>query len=56
MVALLGFMPLIIVHWSDRQPRSTRFPRGPRAVIHTALAAKTAVLVSLTDWVITIAL
>ncbi len=55
LVGLLGFMPLIVIHWSDRLPK-LRLPRVLRALMQTTLAVKTAILVSVTDWVLAITL
>ncbi|MCD4685158.1 MAG: hypothetical protein K8S97_04390 [Anaerolineae bacterium] len=50
LVALLGFMPLIVVHFADQRPQV----RLPRRTLRAVVAAKTAVLVGVTNWLITV--
>jgi hypothetical protein len=50
LVALLGFMPLIVIHFADQRPRV----RLTRRTQHTILAAKAAMLVSVTNWIVTV--
>lgn len=45
-VAVLGFLPLIVVHWADRRPR-LRFLRTP---LQALAAFKTALMVVLAEW------
>jgi len=54
LLAVLGFLPLIIVHWADHRPVMRR-PRVPRAALRTAVAVKTSALIGLTDWLLSIA-
>ena len=49
LVGLLGFMPLIIIHWADRRPR-VRLPRMGKSVWHTAGAIKTSLLIVIANW------
>jgi len=49
LVGLLGFMPLIIIHFADRVPR-VRVLRLGRGLGRWAVAARTGLLVALTNW------
>jgi hypothetical protein len=49
LVAVLGFMPLIVIHWADRRPR-LGLPRPKRRLWQLAVTAKTSLLLLLTDW------
>jgi len=50
LVALLGFMPLIVIHWSDRQRRKEKPSQSQRGFWHMVIAIKAAVIVAVTDW------
>ncbi len=52
LVGVLGFMPLIIIHWADRRPR-VRLPRPRRlgrGAWRMAVAAKTGLLLLFAEW------
>lgn len=50
LVALLGFMPLMVVHYADQRPQV----RLPRRTLRSVVAAKAAVLVGVTNWLIAV--
>ena len=47
LVAMLGFLPLFIVHWASRQPDKRTWPRRPR---HILSAFKVWGLVEWANW------
>jgi phosphatidylglycerophosphate synthase len=49
LVAVLGFLPLIIIHWADRRPL-LRLKRLKRSVWRPITTKIGLVLVSITDW------
>jgi hypothetical protein len=55
LVAVLGFMPLIVIHWADRRPRFS-LPRPKRRLWRLAVTTKTSLLLLLTDWSLTISI
>ena len=50
LVALLGFLPLIVIHWSDWQRRRNHPPAPPRRKLWQTAAAETSLLVALGNW------
>ena len=52
LVAVLGFMPLIIIHWADRRPHVylPHLPRWGRGAWRLAVAAKTGLLLLFVEW------
>lgn len=52
LVAVLGFMPLIVIHWADRRPTM----RLPQKRWGSIAATRTAMLIGMTDWFMSIVL
>lgn len=52
LVALLGFMPLIVIHFADRRPQV----RVTRRTLRLVLAARAVVLVGVTNWILSVTL
>ncbi|MBN1678841.1 MAG: hypothetical protein JW966_01025 [Anaerolineae bacterium] len=50
LVAVLGFLPLLIVHYADRRPRL----RLPHVKIKKTTIIKSRLLVTLTNWALLI--
>jgi len=48
LVGLLGFMPLAVIHWSDRHPR--RHDGRPNRIMTSLGMLKTSVMIVLSDW------
>jgi hypothetical protein len=53
LVAVLGFMPLIVIHWADRRPH-IRLSAPKRASMRFGIL-KASLLVMLTDWALVVA-
>ena len=49
LVAMLGFLPLFIVHWASRRPRNRTLPHHPRHILEAFRAWH---LVAWVDWLI----
>jgi hypothetical protein len=47
LVALLGFLPLIIMHWTYHRPRLPR-PHVTQSALHLMMAAKAATVILIT--------
>lgn len=51
LVALLGFMPLIVIHWASHDPRlRVMRPRHLSRLVQSVAIIKTSLLILLTDW------